>query len=322
MAVQAVSLPLQDILRREIDSSVQFKAVPDIFAQQSGIYPESGEKQLPSFGANYPWADILDMLNEQRILLIMIRHGEAWENINPYTNDVCEFEIDGQTIQNFDSRLDLTGIKQAIDLNNLLLSKETNNSSSTWFDVMGLTNKPFFVSPLSRTLETANIALKDLPIPEITVSEMIRASIGTDVCNYRRSVQSLTSTTELPAPWYTGCKLPEESLMDIYGPSSDTTNVNFKFTIRPAGGEGIGLISDGEQLWRNDVVDDTHIIRAKTFMSQLFDYRKSMDKSSNSLPIVGIVTHGEMIKAFYEAAGELSYGALNTEVVPLIIEKL
>jgi hypothetical protein len=39
------------------------------------------------------------------------------------------------------------------------------------------------------------------------------------------------------------------------------------------------------------------------------------------LPVVGVVTHGEMVRALYEALGQGSYDARNTQVVPLMIER-
>jgi hypothetical protein len=80
-----------------------------------------------------------------RILLIMIRHGEAWENINPLPNSECEFEYDGQIIQNFDSDLDDKGVDQAKTLNSLFRSYSfEQHSNITWFEALGLKDKVFF----------------------------------------------------------------------------------------------------------------------------------------------------------------------------------
>ncbi len=83
--------------------------------------------------------------------------------------------------------------------------------------------------------------------------------------------------------------------------------------MRPPGGDGFGLISDNDQIWRNDFVDDTHILRSIAFLSEVFEYLKGSS-------VVGIVTHGEIINAMYEAVGESSYQPLNTQVVPMLIE--
>lgn len=329
MSLQSTSLPqLQQMLKAEIHLSNKFRAIPGLFSQQNGVTPTNGSKQLPSFGALQPWSDILNLLDDapNRILLVMVRHGEAWENVNPYSNDVCEFDYNGETIQNFDSALDFEGIEQCHDLNYLLheQSNDVSNSRATWFETMGLTHKPFFSSPLTRTLQTINLSFKDLPMGDVTVTEMIRASIGTDVCNYRRSVNTLTSDDELPSPWNTNCTLPKESLADIYRSGKPDVNLHFTFPIRPAGGDGMGLISNAEMLWRSDVVDTSHVDRSKTFLAQLFSYLRSYDTQSGTStcsPIAGVVTHGEMIDAIYQSVGiEAGYSALNTQVVPVMVE--
>jgi hypothetical protein len=108
------------------------------------VYPADGELQLPAFGAKAPWPELLASARGDRVLLIMVRHGEAWENVNPLSNDQCEFMYEGTTINNLDSDLDDVGVQQARDLNSLLRSDSpysTSNSSRTWFAAMGLANK-------------------------------------------------------------------------------------------------------------------------------------------------------------------------------------
>lgn len=187
-------------------------------------------------------------------------------------------------------------------------SDQSNSADQTWFETLGLKNAPFFCSPLSRTMQTGERVLAALPVPQVTVSELIRASIGTDVCNFRRSVHFPTSAMSLPPPFNTGCRIPNDSLESIYVNSK----VNFTFNVRPPGGTGFGLISDNDQIWRSDFRDDTHILRSLAFLAEVFEYV--------SESVVGVVTHGEMINAIYEAVGEASYQPLNTEVVPIIID--
>jgi broad specificity phosphatase PhoE len=299
-----------------VDQSFRYSAKIGVFAQQDGVYPDEGSLQLENFGALVPWSEILKMADAPSSkLLIMTRHGQAWENLNPYSNSLCEFELGGNVIPNFDSPLTPLGIDEARQLNEILLSPYNSSltryegESLSWFEAMGLDNATFYTSPLSRTLQTAENVLARLPIAHITASEMIRASIGTDVCNFRRSVNVSTSESALPSPWNSRCEIPNDSLSEIYSKSL----LNFSFPIRPAGGTGIGLVSDNDQLWRSDVVDDSHILRAKAFVNQLFEY----DDHS----VVFIVTHGEMIDAVYQALGESPYAALNTEVVPVLIQK-
>lgn len=255
----------------------------------------------------------------------MIRHGQAYENLNPESNENCEFMYENEIIQNFDSVLSPDGIQQTIDLNNLLKSisppEQSNNQNLTWFETIGLNNQLIITSPLSRTLQTSNNSLYSLPISEIITSELIRASIGTDVCNFRHSVYTSTSEHTLPSPWNTGCKLPNESLLDIYTCSEKNPESNackyptlpFQFPIRPSGGQGVGLISDSDQLWRSDSVDSSHIERSLVFLNQLYEFYPDNQ-------VIGIVTHGEMIQAIYESLGQYPYSAKNTQVVPLMIE--
>lgn len=302
------------------------KSIPSLFEQQDGVLPPDNNIQLNNFGLKIKWFDLLTKLNENKKLklLIMIRHAEAYENLNPYNNTICNFILDDRIINNFDSEITDNGYIQSNNLNNLFQSispnEQSNNQNITWFETIGLKNQIFFTSPLSRTMQTSNSSLYSLPIADIIASEILRASIGTDVCNSRHSVYTSTSEHSLPPPFNTGCNLPDESLLDIY---TCTTNLKsnackyptlpFKFPIRPPGGNGIGLISDSDQLWRYDSVDDSHILRSLTFLKQLYEYYPDNQ-------VIGVVTHGEMIQAIYESLGEFPYPAKNTQVVPLLIE--
>lgn len=321
-ALQAASLPsMKGVISADIEKNFRFRAVPKLFDQQNDVYPESGSLQLPSFGALKPWSEILSELSGRpdRKLLIMIRHGQAWENLNPLSNSECEFELNGEIIQNFDSPLSPTGFEQASSLNSLFKSySDESANKSTWFETIGLSGKAFYSSPLSRTMQTSQYVLNSLPVPDVTVTEIMRASIGTDVCNYRHSVTSPTNGSPLSAPWSSGCStIPSDSLISIYGDPS-VVGLKFLFPIRPPGGSGLGLFSDYDELWRSDVVDDSHINRSRAFIEQLYalDSVEAVDGS-----VVGLVTHGEMVEAVYEALGEVAYGPVNTEVVPIMIER-
>lgn len=308
-------------------SKLKFKTISNLFQQQNEVYPINNLLQLNNFGSIKKWYEINEILHEKkgRKLLIMIRHAQAWENLNPLSNENCEFIYNNKIIQNFDSTLSDEGLKQTIKLNKILNSiapfDQTNNQNLTWFETMGLNNQIFITSPLSRTLQTSNHTLYSLPISRIITSEIIRASIGKDVCNFRHSVSTSTAENPLPPPWNTGCKLPKESLLDLYtctnsNPESDACKyptLPFKFPIRPPGGDGIGLTSDYDQLWRSDTEDSTHIERSLTFLSQLYEYFPDNK-------VIGIITHGEMIQSIYESLGEVPYGPKNTQIVPIMIE--
>lgn len=322
LAVQALqafaSLPsLHKLLAAEVERNVRVRAVPNIFAQQNGVQPIEGSYQLDNFGALISWDNILNELKRdpRQRLLIMVRHGQAWENLNPTSNANCEFTLDGHIIQNFDSPLTPKGIEQSKSLNSIFRSQVANNSSMTWFENIGLTQDTanFVTSPLSRTMQTTETVFDSLPLPagkSFIANEIIRATIGRDVCNVRKSVKTPTSSNPLSYPWQSGCKVPDDSLENVY----NNSNVRFSFPIRPAGGSGFGLLSDNDQLWRADVADDGIIkTRATAFLGQLYEYTASSS-------VTAIVTHGEMINAIYLAAGENSYQPKNTEVVPLLLK--
>jgi hypothetical protein len=163
--------------------------------------------------------------------------------------------------------------------------------------------------------------LESLPVSRIVATEIMRASIGTNVCNYRRSVRTSTWLNDPPAPFSSTCKLPDDNLEDIYRDES----IKFEFPIRPIGGTGFGLFSDAESLWRSDVKDSTHESRALAFLSQLFDYKDFYTTTSNadvSLPVIGVVTHGEMVRAVYSSIGEVPYEPRNTQVVPIMVDMI
>ena len=127
-----------------ISKTNAIRSVPGLFSQQDGVYPPEGELQLPLFGAKIPWPDIMqELVAAPRVLLIMIRHGEAWENVNPLSNGHCEFLYEGQVINNLDSDLDPAGVGQAQDLNSLFRSDSPYGANDTrsWFDALELTNK-------------------------------------------------------------------------------------------------------------------------------------------------------------------------------------
>jgi len=318
-ALQAyASLPLlQKLLATEVEKNVRVKAIPNLFAQQQGGQPSAGASQLDNFGALSSWDNILHQLQDspdQQRLLILIRHAQAWENLNPTSNANCEFSLDNEIIENFDSPLTPKGIEQANALNQLLRSVASNDSTKTWFETIGLTKDTtkYVTSPLSRTMQTTEYAFDSLPLASdgsFIANELLRATIGRDVCNFRHSVKTPTSATILPYPWQTGCSIPNSSLIDIYASSA----VKFTFPIRPAGGNGFGLISDEDVLWRADTADDKIIVtRAKAFLAQVYE-------NTAASSVIAVVTHGEMVSAIYQAAGESPCSVQNTEVVPLMV---
>jgi broad specificity phosphatase PhoE len=311
-AIQSTSMPsVKTFIASSLEKSLRFGMLDGLFVQQTGVLPAEGELNLPNFGATIPWEDILSLVenNSSRRLVVMVRHAQAWENLNHEGNDKCNFTLNGEVISNFDSALSTDGSKQGQDLNDLLSSVSDNGN--TWFERLGLTKATFYSSPLMRTMQSSELYFSGLTKEYFHVTEMMRAAIGHDACNYRHSIRTPTSKGQLPDPFNTGCILPDDSLESLFSSSE----VNFDFTIRPQGGTGIGLISDSDMLWQKDMVDDSLVLRSRVFLAQLFEQPN---------PIVCVVTHGEMIDGMYKAAGvDSGYPKpFNSEVVPMVVELL
>jgi len=312
----------------QVLSSWTFSQVPSLFLQQDQISPEKNQTQLPHFGAKLPWQTIFEILEKSdptsTKLIFFIRHAQAWENLCPDNEHMCTFEYDGEKRQNFDSGLSYLGVKQAKNLN-LLLQSPSQEDSGSWFKLLRLGNAAYFTSPNMRTLETsldvfANISFmrggnNKVPVSiSVVASELLRSGIGKDVCNFRRTVSDPLHVLPMPAPFITHCNTTGiPGLQQMFG-GGGKWGVSFSFPVRPPGGNGFGLISDGDILWRSDIdeTDEQGIVRSVAFLSQLF----ALESSS----VVVVVTHGEMIDFFSLATGGKGYSAANTEVVPMMIK--
>jgi len=372
------SVFLGELITKLILSSWNFTQVPNLFQQQSGVYPSDNSTQLPNFGALLPWPTILEMLSDNdedtttssppvlKKLFIFVRHGQSYENINPGPNSECTFVLGDAVIQNFDATLSPLGFSQTLQVNEVLHSvapasqQKTAGGNATWFETMGLLGAPFFVSPATRTMQTAlgvfgNFSIGDPNGPNPTpavCSELLRPLIGSDVCNIRRPVHTLGFTAEqyntssshgnyqqkvdkgdrdnysdapyFPPPFGNPCKYQENSslaqsqsigLIDLYGQDA-VSNLTFEFPMRPpGGGPSLGLISIDDILWRSDQSEPifTLVARSTAFLASVF--------SLISSPVVGVVTHSEMINAMNLATGGQGYPHNDfTEVVPMLIQ--
>jgi len=273
---------------------------PSLFDRRSC---EAGT-QLPLLGATKPWPDILSSVNDapDQKLLLLLRHGLAFENLSP-NNSVCEFELDGRTVVNWDSGLTTTGREQASNASVFLHSAAPTGES--WSSMLGLATAPRYFSPLSRTLQTAHAALGSGPAA--AASSLLRASLGNDVCNGQHRVTA--DAPMLPNPWNTGCKAADQAK-----PLAELYNRSFvQFHIRPAGAATPGLLSDSDTLWRKgyDEPDEVQTARAKALLMQVF--------SSSKHKVAVVVTHGEMIEAFGRVVGVDSLSAANAQFVPIVL---
>jgi broad specificity phosphatase PhoE len=120
----------------------------------------------------------------------MIRHAQAFENLNPTANSACTFELDGESIDNFDSAITPLGEEQAASLNKLFKSSSHELGDLTWFETVGLEGQLVVTSPLTRTLQTLQISFNDLPVGHVVASELVRASIG--MCPYYNALSSFS----------------------------------------------------------------------------------------------------------------------------------
>eukprot|EP00891_Asterochloris_glomerata_P004955 jgi/Astpho2/4955/fgenesh1_pg.00070_%23_16_t len=162
--------------------------------------PQPG--QHAQFGAVKPWHSILSRLegHPNRKLLFLIRHGQAWSN---YLEEVlgpdlwygveskCSFTTgNGTEYKVFDADLTEAGEQQAQALNDLL------KADDTFAQITGNHSVRLVVSPLSRCLDTASLAMADLPVAAISIEELCRETLGSDTCDARRGVTDLGSREE------------------------------------------------------------------------------------------------------------------------------
>ncbi|KIV84835.1 hypothetical protein PV11_00590 [Exophiala sideris] len=121
-------------------------------------------------------------------VLFLGRHGEGWHNAaqtyygTPGWN--CYWSLlDGNATATWsDAHLTNNGIAQALVANNFWLSRIETQKITT--------PQSYYVSPLSRCLETANLTFSGLPLPAKnpflpTIKEKLRESISEHTCDRR-----------------------------------------------------------------------------------------------------------------------------------------
>lgn len=299
----------------EIDEFVDKKKSKRMFTSPEGIFiQERASKQLPgagqhfSFGALKPWEDILSMITPDSKLVLLVRHGQAISNylgdlLGPdiwYTvEETCEYQQDNGTVWGiFDAELTELGEEQAKSLNSIL-------NGGGWFQKL-TGGKPTHavVSPLSRCLNTAQLALQDLPMTKIEVEELCRETLGEDTCDARRSVND-------PDPNHPGV---------LTGPCNFTQGLRSKFPnyeFNVAQDEvyrNFGLISDRDEMWTHEREEQKHQThRAEKFLEVLFQNVEEQ--------VVFVVTHSGFTRSVLLAVGREPYRPQNAELVPVIIQK-
>ncbi|GIL58515.1 hypothetical protein Vafri_13460 [Volvox africanus] len=306
----------------------------------SGLFiQERASKQLPgpgqhfSFGALVTWErihQILDSMPDAKLVLL-IRHGQAVSN---YLSDVlgpddwfkwetkCGYtDANGTSWGIFDADLTDMGQAEADALNSML-------KDASWFNTL-TAGKPAraVVSPLSRCLETATIALKDLPLVEYNIEENVRETLGEDTCDARRAASDPTADDKEHlqgvCKFQLGLrsKFPQFSF-NITPPHHHTTedaagNVNGgdDDPTGPSRREGFGLLANKDPLWTEDRETQGHQTkRALSFLRDLWTFAPEK--------VVFVVTHSGFTRSVLLAVGREPYRPQNTELVPVLVQRV
>jgi len=315
--------------------------LPPLFLQQVGVSPSTcncsilGGTNLPNFGAK-SWKDVMSALNQklegkERKLFIFIRHGYATENARPLNTPPAScYYLDSQhnKVRLVDSPLTLVGVKQATALGTFLNQTVTVDEDEwcegkKWRECIGLAGSPVYVSPMERTLMTAKGVFEDKEKGKknnkIIAEEVIRCSLSTEAWNYKAPLsdpKSLPSYLLPPpsSPFNSGCwqELLDASFPGKFQLYGDFVSFNLGFG---ASFPTFSVEGDVDTLWRNDVVEDSlqGTLRILTFVDMAFEYLKDT-------PVVGVVTHSELIVDIMSYIWGVAPIVSNTEVVPILIE--
>jgi broad specificity phosphatase PhoE len=290
------------------------------YTSPAGLFiQERASKQLPgpgqhfSFGALKPWEDITAMLgdNPDRKLLLVVRHGQAISN---YLGDTlgpdewyavegtCQYDDGKGTIYNiFDADLTGLGQDQAKSLNSMLVG-------GGWYDkTTGGRPVRFVISPLTRCLHTATIALADIKPNATNVEEFVRETLGQDTCDARRSVSD---------PNFSSDGAPESPCSFDKGLA--TTYPQYKYRVydaRDGANRGLGLLGDSDHLWTKESRERQkhQVKRAKKFLDILFDRAPEQ--------VIIVVTHSGFTRSLLLAVQREPYRPQNAEMVPVIVDK-
>uniref|UniRef100_A0A383VY91 Uncharacterized protein n=1 Tax=Tetradesmus obliquus TaxID=3088 RepID=A0A383VY91_TETOB len=280
---------------------------------------ERASKQLPgpgqhfSFGAVKPWEDILAMLDEQedRKLLLVVRHGQAISN---YLGDTlgpdewyavegtCQYDDQKGTIYNiFDADLTGLGQDQAKSLNSILVG-------GGWYAKM-TADRParFIISPLTRCLHTATLALEGVQSNATNVEEFVRETLGMDTCDARRSVSDPNANAK-PSP-QGPCSFDK-------GLASSYPQYKYRvYDARDDADRSFGLLGDSDHLWtKTEREQQKHQVkRAKKFLDILFEHAPEK--------VVVVVTHSGFTRSLLLAVQREPYRPQNAELVPVIVDK-
>ncbi|KAG2487444.1 hypothetical protein HYH03_014011 [Edaphochlamys debaryana] len=290
------------------------------YTTPAGLFiQERASKQLPgpgqhfSFGALVTWDRVHDVLRglPNAKLIFLVRHGQAvsnflsdslgpdewfkWETKCAYNdNNGTEWGI-------FDADLTSLGTAEAEALNSML-------ADGGWYKTL-TAGEPTraVVSPLSRCLETATLALKGLPLTAYDVEENVRETLGEDTCDARRAASDPKGSDKEKLQGV--CKFEQ-------GLRSKFPDFSFPITTPVAGRRtGFGLLSDEDPLWTEERETQGHQTkRALQFLDDLWAFTPEK--------VAFVVTHSGFTRSVLLAVGREPYRPQNTELVPLLVQRV
>lgn len=136
-------------------------------------------------------------------LILLCCEDPLWKRSTADMNNKCYYSaLDGYDgITWADAKLTSTGQDQALAVNKL------------WAEQLPLGIPPpqtYYVSPLTRTIETANLTFKSLPLPpshayKPFIKELVREALGVHTCDRRSTAEHLKQTfTDPPLTFESG----------------------------------------------------------------------------------------------------------------------
>lgn len=300
----------------------RFEHVPGLFLQgtpEQKITPrELNETQTENFGALKSWSEIhktLGDLNGAK-LMVFVRHAHGYHNLAESDAGYPDFKTQRmctkcqyrmvnddkhQLISIGDPDLTPEGQNQASSLNALLRADDADLWKKLTNDV-----EPLVVaSPLSRTIQTANLALEGLRGKKMLVSDLAREMY--DGCTY----SARRSYSDEDESWEPSVGTPcffKEGLNSRF-----SQDVNFTFMHH---GQGFGLLSDDDQLFLS--MNGT----TETFSSigkRAVDYLTSVFDNFPEEKIVVTFTHAWFLEYMLDVFGLNPYYVANTELIPILV---
>ncbi|KAK6456858.1 phosphomutase [Scheffersomyces xylosifermentans] len=197
----------RDKLKNSSTSKANFPSpLPWDFEPVRGFFRQTSEETndmafnyaSEDFGILKPWDQIIDELaslnstapeNVQYKLLFLARHGQGWHNIASQRYPKEEWfskwrylGTDGEVTWGPDAKLTDLGKAQA---------KENCQVWSSQLSKGAPLPSKFYVSPLSRSIDTLQLTWEGKPIPRPLVIEDLRETIGIHLCHQRLSKSQL-----------------------------------------------------------------------------------------------------------------------------------